>query len=98
MSSNDSPQITMTLEDYFLYLMHAVMCIPQRYQTQVFNDMARKLMEWNNTPISELRAVFRKMDIHFEELCNECNESLPDWEGEDNEDAICETCQTHDHD
>ena len=93
MSENNVPQITMSLEHYFLYLMHAVMCIPERYQNQVFNDMAHKLMEWNNTPIADLRKVFHILDLPFEELCTHCNEPLPDWEGEDDEDAVCEQCQ-----
>jgi uncharacterized protein YsxB (DUF464 family) len=53
------------------------MCIDEKAQYQVWNDMAYKLIEWNNTPRDELRAVFRKFHAQFEDLCHDYNEPLP---------------------
>ena len=99
MSSKDtSSRIQMTHQDLFQYLLQAVMCIPDQYKQVVYMGMAHIVMEWRDAPISELRVIFRNMDIPFEELCTHCNEPLPDWEGDDNEDAVCEQCQTDGHD
>lgn len=71
------PQIN-DLRSLFLYVANAVMCIPDEYQVRVFRDMAYKLHEWNNTPISELRTVLQEFDIQFNDTCSYCGEEMVD--------------------
>lgn len=76
----------------FLYLANATMCINETSKNQVWNDMAYKLMEWNNISRCELRQVFNKFDMEFKELCSECNEELNDYDGDD-EEPKCDNCK-----
>jgi hypothetical protein len=95
MESIEETRLNWTLYDLFLFLSNAVMCIPDKYQQQVFNDMAYKLIEWCDTPRSELRTVFDKFSMEFEELCIHCNEEMSGWrqENEDEPDPVCDACK-----
>ena len=83
----------MSIKDLYLYLGRAVMCIPERYQEEVYKGMAAILMEWTDTPRSELRKVFKHHDIKFEEMCIHCNEPMPDWDAEEDGEPACEACK-----
>lgn len=96
MESNGDERLTFRLYDLFLYLSSAVICIPRKYQHEVFMGMAHKLEEWNNTSRSDLRLVFEELGIDFDESCIHCNEPLPDWdwdEAEEGEETVCEACK-----
>jgi hypothetical protein len=84
-----------TLDDLFLYLGNAVMCIPEQHQQTVFNDMAYKLIEWSDVPRSTLRKLLDKYGYEFEELCIHCNEDMSGWvqEDEDEPDPVCDQCK-----
>jgi hypothetical protein len=84
-----------TLDDLFLYLSNAVMCIPDKHQQQVFNDMAYKLIEWSDTPRPVLRKLLDTYGYEFEELCIHCKEEMPGWfqEDEDEPDPVCDQCK-----
>jgi hypothetical protein len=64
------------LRTLFLYLSNAVMCIPEEYQVRVFRDMAFKLHEWNDVPISVLRETLKEFDIEFNDMCSYCGEDI----------------------
>ena len=81
----------LSLYSFFLYLANATMCIDEESKDIVWNDMAYKLIEWNNTSRDELRAVFRQFNAKFEELCHGCNEDLPEGEYEGN--PLCADCK-----
>jgi hypothetical protein len=83
----------LSLYTFFLYLANATMCINEEAKDKVWNDMAYKLIEWNDTPRDELRAVFREFGAHFEELCYGCNEKLPIIEEEYEGNALCFECK-----
>ena len=52
----------------FLYLANAVMCIPEKYQEQVFQGMAHKILEWGpDVTREELREVMEKFGFELEE-------------------------------
>lgn len=89
----EETKLNWTLKTLYLYLGNAVMCIPKRYQLQVYQDMAHKLMEWNDMPCSELRKVFAEYDIEFEKICIHCNEDVPDWSEYDDCDPVCDACK-----
>jgi hypothetical protein len=78
------------LNKLFLFLANSTLCIDDYSKQKVFNDMAYKLIEWNNTSRCELRGVFRKFDIRFEELCSNCNEEIELCE--DIENPLCNNC------
>jgi hypothetical protein len=80
------------LKTLFLFLANSTMCINDEAANRVWNDMAYKLMEWNNTSRCELRAVFNKFDMQFQELCSSCNDEMLDYEG-DEEEPKCESCK-----
>ena len=86
-------KLVWNLDTLFLYLSHSTMCIGEEHKKQVFNDMAYKLIEWNNTSRCELRAVFRKLGCEFEELCANCNEPLESCD--DVEETLCDECFNH---
>jgi len=81
----------LSLYELFLYLANATMCIDEQAKDKVWNDMAYKLIEWNDTPRDELRAVFREFWVQFEELCSGCNEQLP--EGDYIGNPLCAECK-----
>jgi 5-methylcytosine-specific restriction endonuclease McrA len=89
----EETRLNWTLKTLYLYLGNAVMCIPKRYQQQVYQDMAHKLMEWNDMSCSELRKVFAEYDIEFEKICIHCNEDVPDWSEYDDCDPVCDACK-----
>lgn len=91
---SEETQLNWSLKDLYLYLGHAIMCIPDCYQQQVYQGMANKLIEWNNTSRSELRKVFNEYDIEFEEVCIHCNESMPDWNAEEDDEPECDQCKS----
>ena len=79
-----------TLDTLFLYLSHSTMCISEEDKHKVFNDMAYKLMEWNNTSRCELRVVFRKLGCKFIEFCSKCYEEIESCH--DVEEPLCTEC------
>jgi hypothetical protein len=84
------------LDTLFLYLSNATMCIPGRFQKQVFQDMAYKLMEWEGVTRTALRPVMVKYGFPLEELCSNCNEVINAEEGAEEiteEDPRCSNCQ-----
>ena len=81
-----------SLHSFFLYLANATICIDEEAKYKVWNDMAYKLIEWNDTPRDELRAVFREFGAQFEELCYSCNEPLPIIDEEYKGNARCFEC------
>ncbi len=83
-----------TLKDLYLYLGRAVACLSSKDKQRVYDGMASILMEWNDTPRSELRKTFKEYDIDFEETCIHCNESMPHWnEYEYEGEPICDACR-----
>ena len=81
-----------SLHSLFLYLANATLCIDDESKDQVWNDMAYKLIEWNDVSRDEIRAVFRDFGAKFEELCHSCNEPLPIIEEEYVGNALCFEC------
>ena len=79
-----------SLDTLFLYLSHSTMCISEEDKHKVFNDMAYKLMEWNNTSRCELRVVFRKHGCKFIEFCFNCYDELDSCD--DVEEPLCYEC------
>ena len=73
------PQIH-DLRTLFLYLSNAVMCIPEEYQIRVFRDMAFKLREWNDVPMSALRETLKEFHVDFNDTCDTCGKDVPDGE------------------
>jgi hypothetical protein len=47
-------------------------------------------MEWDDVKRDEIRKVLRQFDIKLEEICEGCNEHLPDHDGEG--EARCDEC------
>jgi len=78
------------LNTLFLFLSHSTMCIDEDAKEKVFNDMAYKLIEWQNTSRCELREVFGKFHCKFQEMCSNCNEPLD--ECDDVESPMCPEC------
>ena len=83
--------LTLDLYIFFLYLANATITLDEDLKEEVFNNMAYKLMEWDNISRCELRKVFQEFSITFEELCANCNEELWDYNG-DEEAPLCEDC------
>jgi hypothetical protein len=79
----------------FLYLANATLRIPDDLKNRVFQDMAYKLMEWDDVKRDEIRKVLRQFDIKLDEICEDCNEPLP--EHDDQGDARCDKCLTQRH-
>ena len=71
------PQIK-DLRTLFMYVANATMCIPEVYQVRVFRDMAFKLHEWNDIPISVLRDTLKEFGIDFNDTCAYCGEDMVD--------------------
>jgi hypothetical protein len=93
MEQQEKTKLNWSIYDMCLYLSSAVVCIPEKYKQQVFNNMAYRLMEWNDTPRSEFRDVFDKFGIDFEEYCIHCNEEMPNWfPEEEGEEPECKEC------
>ncbi len=56
--------------------------------------MAYKLIEWDNVVRDEVRKILLQFDIKLDEICESCNELLPEHdEGE----AICDECLKQAH-
>ncbi len=94
-TANDDTRLHLTLDDLFLYLTRATMCLSHKDAEIVYNGMADVLMEWNDTPRSELRKTFRRYGLDFkEDQCARCNEDVPeDWMPEnDDDEPLCEEC------
>lgn len=97
MAESESTKLNWSLDDLFLYLLHATICISDKAKQEVYNGMAKKLIEWNHTSPSELRKTFQKYDIEFEELCIHCNEPMPDWDVEADGEPECNECKSEPH-
>ena len=82
--------LNLSVHDIFLYLANATMRIPDIQKYRVFQDMAYKLMEWDNVPRDEIRKVLRQFGMKLDEQCESCNEPLPDYDGQGK--AKCEDC------
>ena len=80
------------LKTMFLFLANATLSLDDTSKDRVFNDMAYKLMEWDNISRCEIRKVLKEFDVEFEELCSKCNEPLPDYE-DNEEEPKCEECK-----
>jgi hypothetical protein len=90
-----STQLDWDLDRLFLFLSHATMCIGQQNIRRVFNDMAYKLMEWQDVSRRDLRRVFAKLDFVMEELWANCHDEL---EGPQDEEApVCRACHDAEH-
>lgn len=66
------------LRELFIYLANATMCIPRQHGERVFIDMAFKIHEWNDIPISKLRETLKEFDIEFHDTCSYCGEKMID--------------------
>ena len=66
------------LHTLFLYLGNATMSIPAEHRDRVFKDMAFKLHEWANIPISKLRDALGNFDVEFHNRCDYCGEEMID--------------------
>ncbi len=93
MKPNTATHLNWSIDEMYLYLSHAVICIPAKYQEQVANDMAYKLIEWNNTPRSVLRKAMNKYGYTFKENCTWCNENLPHWDDDEDNNPMCSSCK-----
>ena len=83
--------LNISIYELFLYLANATMRIPDDLKHIVFQDMASKLIEWDNVERDEVRKVLLEFDIKLDEICESCNEPLPDHhEGE----AKCTRCSS----
>lgn len=85
-----SSKLEWDIDTLFLYLSRATRCISKDDRYTVFNDMAYKLMEWDNVSRCELRDVFNKFGCEFKELCAHCFEELKSCETI--EEPLCEEC------
>lgn len=86
-----SIDIKFDLDTLFLYLLHATLYIPEKYKNVVYNDMAFKLIEWDNVNRDDLRKILSEHNIKYKELCCECNKELPE-ENEYQGDPLCDRC------
>ena len=84
--------LNLSVYDIFLYLANATMRIPDIQKYRVFQDMAYKLMEWDNVGRDEICEVLREFDMKLDEFCEGCNEPLPDYDGQGK--AKCEDCSS----
>jgi hypothetical protein len=82
--------LNLSLYEMFLYLANATLRLDCEQKDKVFQDMAYKLMEWDDVKRDEIRKVLRQFDIKLEEICEGCNEHLPDHDGEG--EARCDEC------
>ena len=80
-----------SLNSLFLYLADATLCINDEAKDNVWRDMASTLVERGVAKRDEIRYIFRKNDMHYEEFCVKCNNPLPD-EGYTG-DPLCEDCE-----
>lgn len=87
MSGAAKTMLNWDVSTLFLFLGQSTMFLSEKQKHRVFNDMAYKLMEWENTPRHEVRAALAKHDIPFEEHCEECGEDV------DEEDPLCNECK-----
>jgi len=82
--------LNLSVYELFLYLANATLCISEESKNKTFQHMAYKLMEWDNVSRDEIRAVFQQFDMKLDELCEGCNEPLPDHDGHG--EAKCKEC------
>ena len=82
-------QLDWDTDTLFMFLGHSTMFLSERDKNRVFNDMAYKLIEWQNTSRCVLRAILLEHEITFEERCAECNEDI---EPNDEEHPKCPEC------
>lgn len=90
MSGAAKTMLNWDVNTLFLFLGQSTMFLNEKQKHRVFNDMAYKLMEWENTPRHEVRAALAKHDIPFEERCAECGEDI---EPNDEEHPLCDECK-----
>ena len=79
------------LKTLFLFLTHSTLTISCDSASRVYNDMAKRLIEWNGTKRSTLRLLFNELHIRFEELCTHCGEELDNYSGNE-EEPYCTRC------
>jgi hypothetical protein len=83
-------QINMSLYQFFLYLSNATMCIPIVFREKVFQDMAKKLIQWGQIKREELIDVLDRFDIVLEQNCIKCDEVIPEFDYDT--EPLCEFC------
>lgn len=82
-------QLDWDTDTLFMFLGHSTMFLSERDKNRVFNDMAYKLIEWQNASRRDLRGILLEHEIPFEERCAECNEDI---EPNDEEHPKCAEC------
>ena len=82
------------LKILFIFLIHSTLSISSDSAFRVFNDMAKRLVEWNGTKRSTLRLLFHELHIRFEELCTYCGEELVNY-SDNEEEPSCARCLHH---
>jgi hypothetical protein len=60
-----NPRLSMTLEDFFLYLINATVNIPEEYKEQVIYSAAQKLQEWDTISSDQLRDVLSELNYEL---------------------------------
>jgi hypothetical protein len=84
--------LKLDLYTLFLYLHNATHSLNSEDKKNVFNDISYKLIEWDYVPRCELRKVVRQFHVEFQELCTDCNEEMPDYDGGE-EEPRCDNCK-----
>lgn len=81
----------LNLDEVFLYMTFSTLNMTQQIQHKVVNQLAYKLIEWEDVSYAEIREVFKKYGYHFDELCSNCN-NFVEYECEGTGNPLCIEC------
>ena len=70
------PELNWNLDILLLYLSNATMRILPEARDRVFQDMANRLMEWEDISVDEMRAAFHSFGKVLIETCSDCGTVL----------------------
>lgn len=90
LDEKENPSITFKLNDLIVLLANSSFSVPHRVKDQMFNDYAYKLEEWYSIERHALRSAMSHVWLKLDEICVNCNELMPEFEGTGN--PVCNEC------
>jgi hypothetical protein len=84
--------MTLDIDSTLLLVFNATGILTDADQNQVLQNLANKIIEWYDVSRDEMRVAMEKLGLRLEELCVNCKEEMPNFDGIG--DPLCSDCES----